>query len=188
MEVTEASISIWRCGIYTQWNAVLSYKRMKLSCLWASLVTQLVKNLPAMWETWVRFLVGKIPGRRERLPTPVLWPGEFHELYSPWGCKELGTLNDFRWFTDADDITLMAGRGTKEPFDEGERREWKNCLNSTFKKWRSWYLVPSPQGKYGEKWKQWQTLFWGTPKSLPIVTAAMKLTDACSLEEKLWQT
>ena len=37
----------------------------------------------------------------------------------------------------------------------------------------------------GEKWKQWQTLFWGAPKSLQMVTAAMKLTDACSLEEKL---
>ena len=24
-----------------------------------------------------------------RLPTPVFWPGEFHGLYSPWGCKEL---------------------------------------------------------------------------------------------------
>ena len=29
--------------------------------------------------------VGKIPWRRERLPTPVFWPGEFHGLYSPWG-------------------------------------------------------------------------------------------------------
>ena len=37
-----------------------------------------------MLETWV----GKIPWRRERLPTPVLWPGEFHGLYSPWGHKE----------------------------------------------------------------------------------------------------
>ena len=37
----------------------------------------------------------------------------------------------------------------------------------------------------GEKWKQWQTLFWGAPKSLQMVTAAIKLTDACSLEEKL---
>ena len=37
----------------------------------------------------------------------------------------------------------------------------------------------------GKQWKQWQTLFWGTPKSLQIVTAAMKLKDACSLEEKL---
>ena len=34
-------------------------------------------------------------------------------------------------------------------------------------------------------WKQWQTLFWGAPKSLQMVTAAMKLKDAYSLEEKL---
>ena len=33
--------------------------------------------------------VGKIPWRRERLSTPVFWPGEFHELYSPWGHKGL---------------------------------------------------------------------------------------------------
>ena len=32
--------------------------------------------------------VGKIPWRRERLPTPVFWPGEIHGLYSPCGCKE----------------------------------------------------------------------------------------------------
>ena len=32
--------------------------------------------------------VGKIPWRRERLSTPVFWPGEFHGLYSPWDCKE----------------------------------------------------------------------------------------------------
>ena len=55
---------------------------------WASLVAQLVKNLLAMWETWVCSLVGKIPWRRESLPTLVFWPGEFHGLYSPWGCKE----------------------------------------------------------------------------------------------------
>ena len=30
--------------------------------------------------------------------------------------------------------------------------------------------------------------FWGAPKSLQMVTAAMKLKDACSLEEKLWPT
>ena len=28
--------------------------------------------------------VGKIPWRRERLPTPIFWPREFHGLYSPW--------------------------------------------------------------------------------------------------------
>ena len=35
--------------------------------------------------------VGKIPWRRERLPTPVFWPGEFHGLCSSWGRKESDT-------------------------------------------------------------------------------------------------
>ena len=47
-----------------------------------------VKNPPAMRETWVLSWVGKIPWRRERLPTPVFWPREFHGLYSSWGHKE----------------------------------------------------------------------------------------------------
>ena len=34
---------------------------------------------------------GKIPWRRERLPTPVFWPAEFHGLYSPQGHKESDT-------------------------------------------------------------------------------------------------
>ena len=54
------------------------------------------------WLSWERIClqcrrpgfspwIGKIPWRRERLPTPVFWPGEFHRLYSPWGHKELDT-------------------------------------------------------------------------------------------------
>ena len=37
----------------------------------------------------------------------------------------------------------------------------------------------------GKQWKECQTLFWGAPKSLQMVTAAMKLKDTYSLEEKL---
>ena len=37
----------------------------------------------------------------------------------------------------------------------------------------------------GKQWKQCQTLFFGAPKSLQIVIAAMKLKDAYSLEGKL---
>ena len=56
----------------------------------------MVKNLPAMWETQVRFLVRKIPWRKEWQPIPVFLPGEFHGQRSlvdcgPWGCKELDT-------------------------------------------------------------------------------------------------
>ena len=59
-------------------------------------MAQLVKNPPAMQETWVQFLSWEYPLRREWLPTPVLWPGEFHGLYSPWGCKESDTTE---WFS-----------------------------------------------------------------------------------------
>ena len=37
-----------------------------------------------------------------------------------------------------------------------------------------------------KQWKQWEILFLGAPKSLQMVTAAIKLKDACFLEEKLW--
>ena len=40
-------------------------------------------------------------------------------------------------------------------------------------------------GPMGKQWKLCQTLFFGAPKSLQMVTAAMKLKDAYSLEEKL---
>ena len=35
--------------------------------------------------------LGRSARRRERLPTPVFWPREFHGLYSPWGHTELDT-------------------------------------------------------------------------------------------------
>ena len=37
----------------------------------------------------------------------------------------------------------------------------------------------------GKQWKQWLTLFFWVPKSLQMVTVAMKLKDAYSLEGKL---
>ena len=44
---------------------------------------------------------------------------------------------------------------------------------------------PITSWEKGEQWKQCPTLFSGAPKSLQMVTAAMKLKDAYSLEEKL---
>ena len=50
-------------------------------------------------------------------------------------------------------------------------------------------LVPSLHGKQmGRQWKQYQTLFWGAPKSLQMVSEAMKLKDAYTLEGKLRPT
>jgi hypothetical protein len=54
----------------------------------------MVKNLPAIWETWVQSWVRKILWRRERQPTPAFFAGKFHEQrilvgYSLWGHKGL---------------------------------------------------------------------------------------------------
>ena len=52
---------------------------------WASLVAQCRRHGFSPW-------VGKIPWRRERLPTALSWSGEFHTLYSPWGPKEANRI------------------------------------------------------------------------------------------------
>ena len=39
--------------------------------------------------------------------------------------------------------------------------------------------------RWGNSGNSKRLSFWGAPKSLQMVTAAMKLKDACSLEEKL---
>ena len=44
--------------------------------LYIYLVTQIVKSLPAVQETWIRSWVGKISWRRAWQPTPVFLPGE----------------------------------------------------------------------------------------------------------------
>ena len=57
-------------------------------------MTQIVKNLPVMRETWVQSLGQEDPLEKGKIPTPVFLPGEFHGQkslvgYSPWGLKEL---------------------------------------------------------------------------------------------------
>ena len=55
-------------------------------------MAQLVKNLPSMWETWVKSLGWEDPLEKGTIThssiTPVFWPGEFQGLYSPWGHKQ----------------------------------------------------------------------------------------------------
>ena len=62
----------------------------------SSLVAQLVKNLPAMRETWVRFLGSKDPLEKGTATHSSILPGEFHGQrslagYSPCGHKEADT-------------------------------------------------------------------------------------------------
>ena len=76
-----------------------------------------------------------------------------------------------------------------KPLDESERGEWKSWLKNQHSKnedhgiWSHHFMA----NRWGN-WKQWQILFSWAQKSLWMVTAAMKLKDACSLETKLWKT
>ena len=53
-------------------------------------VAQTVKNLPAVWETWIQSLGWKDPLEKGKLPTPVFWPAEFHGQRSLVGNSLLG--------------------------------------------------------------------------------------------------
>ena len=91
-------------------------------------------------------------------------------------------INHLRY---ADDTTLMAEseEELKSLLMRVKEESGKVGLKLNIQKLRSWHLVPSLHGKY--MGKQCQTLFLGAPKSLQMVIEAMKLKDACSLEEKL---
>ena len=61
-----------------------------------SLVAQMVKNLPAMQETWVQSLGQEDPLEKGMASTPLFLPGEFHGQrnlagYSPWSRKKSDT-------------------------------------------------------------------------------------------------
>ena len=56
----------------------------------ASLVAQMVKNMPAMSETWVWSWVGQIPWRRAWQTTPVFLPGESPWTEDPNGLQSMG--------------------------------------------------------------------------------------------------
>ena len=102
------------------------------------------------------------------------------------GIKIAGrNINNLRY---ADDTTLKAEskEELKSLLMKVKEESEKAGLKLSIEKTRSWHLVPSLHGKYiGKQWKQRETLFLGAPKSLQMVTAATKLEDACSLEEKV---
>ena len=70
-----------------EWYIGLLCSLCNIYCL-LSLVAQLVKNPPAMWEIWVQFLGWEDPLEKGKATHPVFWPGEFHGPHSPWGRKE----------------------------------------------------------------------------------------------------
>ena len=92
-------------------------------------------------------------------------------------------INNLRY---ADDTILMAESEELKSLlmkvkEESEKVGLKFNIHKTK------IMAPGPITSWqieGKQWKQCQTLFSLAPKSLQMVTAAMKLKNACSLEEK----
>ena len=106
-----------------------------------------------LWLRWLRIHLqcgrpgfnpwaGKIPWRRERLPTPVFWSGEFHGQYNPRDPKELDT-------TEQNSLSLSW-------FEWQERQEREKA--ATFHK--DWILYYWCHFRFG--------VIWGKVKSLGI--------------------
>ena len=117
----------------------------------------------------------------------IMWNARLHEAQA--GVKTPGrNINNFR---HADDAILMAENSEelnsllmklKEKSEKvGFRlniQKTKNMASTPITSWQT----------YGETMETVTDFNFGAPKSLQMVTAAMKLKDACSWEEKLWPT
>ena len=89
MEASRVCSLVAVCGLLTAvaslgWGAQIRDQGLNL----CSLGAQLVKNPPAMRETWVRSLGWEDPLEKGKATTPVFWPGEFYGPCNPWGRKE----------------------------------------------------------------------------------------------------
>ena len=93
-------------------------------------------------------------------------------------------INELRY---ADDITLMAEseEELKGLLMKVKVESEKVGLKLNIQKTKIMASSPTTSWEMGKQWKQCQTLFLWAPKSLQMVTAAMKIKDTFSLEGKL---
>ena len=92
-------------------------------------------------------------------------------------------INNLRY---ADDTTLMAEseEELKSLLMKVKEESEKVCLKLNIQKTKIMASGPITSWEMEKQWKQCQTLFFWAPKSLQMVTAAMKLKGACCLREK----
>ena len=97
-------------------------------------------------------------------------------------------INNLRY---ADDTTLMAKseEELKSLLRKVKEESEKVGLKLNIQKTKIMASGPITSGQIdGETAETVTDFFWGAPKPLQMVTAAMKLKDTCSLGEKLWPT
>ena len=106
----------------------------------------------------------------------IIWNAGLDD--SQAGIKIAGrNINNLRY---ADDTTLMAENELKSLLMKVKEESEKIGLKGIW----SHHFMANRWGNSGNS----NRLYFGAPKSLQIVTAAMKFREACSLEEKLWPT
>ena len=104
------------------------------------------------------------------------------------GIKIARIINNLRY---ADDTTLMAESEDelKNLLMKVKEESEKACLKLNIQKTKMMAYGPITSWQTdGETMETVRDFILGAPKSLQMVTAAMKLKDACSLEQKLWST
>ena len=97
-------------------------------------------------------------------------------------------INNLRY---ADDTTFMAQskEELKSFLMKAKEENEKGGLQLNIQKTKIMASSPITSWQiFGEAVETVTDFFWGAPKSLQMVTAAMKLKDAYSLEGKLWPT
>ena len=140
----------------------------------ASLVAHMVKNRPAMRETWINPWVGKILWRRERLPTPAFWPKEFHGLYSPCGCKE-SDMTEWLSLHSMGLIVLVLG-GRKAHTLKGNWGSWDPAFRTSAP--ATWDLTQL----WGQRWplsRKEPHLTLGSGSSTSFSSSAPYQSDNC---------
>ena len=102
------------------------------------------------------------------------------------GIKIVGrNINNLRY---ADDTTLMAESEEELKSLLGKVKEESEKVGLKLNIQKTKIMASGPitsWQKMGRYWKECQTLFWGAPKSLQMVIAAIKLKDTCCLEKEL---
>ena len=74
---------------------------------WASLVAQLVTNLPAMWETWVQSLGWQDPLEKRTAAHSSILAWRIRGLHSPWGCRESAVTERLSLFVPSEGVLAI---------------------------------------------------------------------------------
>ena len=133
-------INHFNCSLWCLWLKIITHtiSQWVPSVTWNSqLLVWASRAAPIFLLPFLRWADGKIPWRKERLPTPVFWPGELHGFQSPWGHQELDTTEQFSL---SDGQTGLCGWGLHSQRELSCHLPWSSSAV-----WESWgWLVSSP--------------------------------------------